>query len=91
MNYKIIIAMVGFAVIFSIGMLFIVGTILKWKPLINPDKRQWLFSTQYIDRNYLGISWVTIHNIIIGLLFILVGISGLIIGLHKLELRTRHE
>jgi hypothetical protein len=61
------------------------GTIFKWKPLIDPNERQWLFSGQYVDRKYFGKSWVIIHNIIIGLIFILIGFAGLLIGLHKLE------
>jgi len=85
MNYKIIIATVGFVIIFIFGLLVIVGTIFKWKPLIDPTARQWLLSTQYVDRKYGGKSWVMIHNIVIGLILLLVGFSGLLMGLHKLE------
>lgn len=68
-----------------IGFLVIIGIIFKWKPLIDPNEKTWLFSGQYLDMNYFGKSWVIIHNIIIGLIFILVGFSGLIIGLNKLK------
>jgi len=85
MNYKIIIAAVGFSVLLIIGLLFVVGTLFKWKPLIDPNERQWLFATQYFDRIYFGISWVIIHNIIIGLGLILASGSGLLFALHILE------
>jgi hypothetical protein len=85
MNYKSIIAIVGFSILLIIGLLFIIGTLFKWKPLIDPNERQWLFSTQYFDRKYLGLSWVIVHNIIIGLGLILASVAGLIVALHKSE------
>jgi hypothetical protein len=85
MNYKIIIAMVGFSILLIIGLLFIIGTFFKWKPLIDPNERQWLFYTQYFDRKYLGISGVIMHNIIIGLVLILASVAGLLIAVNKFE------
>jgi hypothetical protein len=85
MHYISIIATVCFAVILIIGFLVIVGTIFKWKPLIDPAEKTWLFPGQYLDGNYFGKSWVVIHNIIIGLIFILVGLTGSMIGLHRLK------
>ncbi len=85
MNYKIIIAVVGFSILLILGLFFVVGTLLKWKPLIDPNERQWLFATQYFDRKYFGISWVIIHNIIIGLGLILASGAGLLIALHILK------
>ena len=86
MNYKIIIAASGFGVIFIIGFLLIIGTLLKWKPLIDPKERQWLFSIQYLDRKYMGKSWVIMHNFLMGLILILTGFAGLLIAFHKLRI-----
>jgi hypothetical protein len=85
MNYKIIIGLIGFSILLIIGLLFIVGTLFKWKPLIDPNERQWLFFDQYVGRKYFGISWVIIHNIIIGLGLILASVSGLLIALHYIN------
>jgi hypothetical protein len=83
MNYKIIIAACGFGALFIVGLLLIVGTLLKWKLLINPEERQWLFSIQYTDRKYMGKSWVIMHNFVIGLILISVSLIGLLIALNK--------
>lgn len=83
MNYKIIIAICGFGILFMRGLLLIIGTLLKWKPLIDPKERQWLFSTQYLDRQLGGKSWVIIHNIVMGLILILMGLAGLTVALNK--------
>ena len=83
MNYKIVIAIFGFTVLLIAGLLLIIGTLIKWKPLIDPNERQWLFSTQYFDRKYFGLSWVIVHNMVIGLIFILTGLAGLLISIHR--------
>ncbi len=83
MNYKIIIAICGFGLLLLSGLLLIVGTLLKWKPLIDPKERQWLFSIQYLDRQVGGKSWVIIHNFVMGLILILMGLAGLTVALDK--------
>ncbi len=82
MNYGIIIALCGFGIIFIIGFLLIVGTLLKWKPLIDPKERQWLFSIQYMDRTFFGLPFVIIHNIVMGLILILISLSAFLMVLN---------
>jgi hypothetical protein len=78
MNYKTIIALCGFGILFLIGLLLIVGSLLKWKPLVDSDERQWLFSTQYMDRKFFGLPYVIIHNIVIGLGLILISLAAVL-------------
>jgi len=83
MNYKIIIAISGFGILFLMGILLIIGTLLKWKPLIDPKVRQWLFSTQYVDKKYFGTTVVIFHNFLMGLILISVSLMGFLIALNK--------
>jgi hypothetical protein len=83
MNYKTIIALCGFGILFITGLLLIVGTLLKWKPLINPKEGQWLFSIQYMDRNFFGLPFVIIHNIVMGLILILISLSAFLMVFNK--------
>ena len=51
---------------------------------MDPSEDSWLFSCQYLDRKYFGKSFVSIHNIIIGAIFMLVGYMGIVTCLNKL-------
>ena len=67
MNYKILIATFGFSALLMLGLLIVVGTLLKWKPMVGPKEKQ---------RSAM-------LNFIRGLILIVVSLIGLMSALHK--------
>ena len=76
MNVLAVIAIIGFGLFIVTGILIIIGTILGWKPLVDPKEDQWIFGLQYQIKNILGKPFVIILNLIIGLIFILISLPA---------------
>jgi len=72
-----------YSLLFITGLLVIIGTLLKWKPLIDPKGKQWLFAIQYTDRQFFGKPYVIIHNLIMGLILILTSLAAFLIVLNR--------
>jgi hypothetical protein len=64
--------------VFLAGVIFLTGAIKKWKWLVDPDERYWLFYSQSLLKKIFGKEFVLYYTFVLGIAFTLAGVALLI-------------